>query len=243
MTDHLLSEEEGYMERIGNIVDKEPLAGKPTDFYPVTLKSTARKDDGSALNGERHLIQRLQAGDRQAFDVIFSRYVNQVYRQAVKLTGNKADAEEVVQDVFLTVYQKAKTFRGKSAFSTWLYRVTLNTAISRLRRQKKGENVDIEEYLPRFREDGHHLVRPVADWSGEIEQRLMDKELQKTVHEAIDQLPPVDKAILLSDLDGFSNREIGDTVGLSVQAVKARLHRARLFLRGKLAVHFGYSST
>lgn len=231
------------MEKTANITDQQPLTGKATEFYPATFNKQAQRDGGASLNEERLLVERLQAGDHQAFDVIFRRYANQVYRQALRLMGNEADAEDIVQEVFLTVYEKAKGFRGKAAFSTWIYRVTLNTAISRLRRQKKGENVDIEEYLPRFREDGHHLVRPVADWSGEIEQRLMDKELQKTVREAIDQLPPVDKAILLSDLDGFSNREIGDTVGLSVQAVKARLHRGRLFLRGKLAVHFGYSPT
>lgn len=232
------------MENIVDVRDQEMSVGKTAGFYPATFRKDSGRDGGASVHensNESLLIERMQAGDRQAFDVIFSRYVNQVYRQAVKLMGNEADAEEIVQEVFLTVYQKAKTFRGKSAFSTWLYRVTVNTAVSRLRRQKKCENVDIEEYLPRFREDGHHLVRPVVDWSTGIDERLADEQFQATVRNAIDQLPPVDKAILLSDLDGFSNQEIGDALGLSVQAVKARLHRARLILRGKLAVHFGYS--
>jgi len=230
------------MERAASI-DREPISGKRADFNPVIIK----EDGGASLEDENaqesFLVRRLQAGDRQAFDLIFSRYVNQVYRQALKIMGNEADAEEVVQEVFLTVYEKAKGFRGRAAFSTWIYRVTLNAAVSRLRRQKKGETVDIEEYLPRFREDGHHLVRPVIDWSSGIEERLMDAEFQGIVREAIDQLPPVDKAVLLSDFDGFSNREIGEALGLSVQAVKARLHRGRLFLRGKLAVYSGYSPT
>ena len=212
----------------------------------VTSRRSPRDVRTSLVNEkskEAFLVERLKAGDREAFEVIFRHYVNQVYRQALRLMGNEADAEEVVQDVFLTVYEKAKNFRGQAAFSTWIYRVTLNTAVGRLRRQRKADPVDMEEYLPRFREDGHHLVRPVVDWSSGIEERLMDSEFQTTVREGIDQLQPLDKAVFLSDLDGFSNREISDTLGLSVQAVKARLHRGRLFLRGKLAVYFGYSPT
>jgi RNA polymerase sigma-70 factor, ECF subfamily len=105
----------------------------------------------------------------------------------------------------------------------------------------KDERPDIDFYLPRFTQDGRHLVRPVVDWSGELDRRLIDGEMQAIVRKAIDQLGPVAKAILLSDLDGYSNREIGEALSLSVQAVKARLHRARLYLRGKLAVELGSS--
>ena len=192
---------------------------------------------------ERKLIQQVKAGDHEAFEAIFRRYVSRVYRQAVKLTGNESDAEDVVQEVFLAVYEKAKTFRGESAFSTWLYRLTVNMALTRLRRRQRGEEVPIDEYLPKFREDGHHQVRPVVDWSEGIDELLVNKEFQGVVREAIDSLPPVDKAVLLSDLDGFSNLAIAEALGLSVQAVKARLHRARLFLRGKLAVYLGHSPT
>jgi len=142
----------------------------------------------------------------------------------------------------MLVYEKAKNFRGDSAFSSWLYRVTLNAALTKMRRNKKDETVDVDAYLPRFAEDGHHLVRPVADWSKDLDQRLMEHEIQATVQKAIDELGAIDKAILISDLDGYSNREIADALKLTVQAVKARLHRARLFLRGKLAVELGYSA-
>src|SRR5262245_7581254 len=102
----------------------------------------------------------------------------------------------------MLVYEKAEGCRGPAVFSAWVYRVTLNAALSKLRRVKKGERRDSACYLPRFTQTGRHLVRPVVDWSGELDRRLIDGEMQASVRKAIDQLGPVAKAILLSDLDG-----------------------------------------
>jgi RNA polymerase sigma-70 factor (ECF subfamily) len=147
-----------------------------------------------------------------------------------------------MQEVFLTFYEKAKAFRGDSTLSTWLYRLTANAALSRLRRRKRRPEVLLDDYLPSFRDDGHHLVRPVVDWSHDLESDMATEELRQLLRQAIEALPPLDKTVLvLSDLEELSNQDIGDILGLSVPAVKARLHRARLFLRGKLAVSFGYS--
>jgi RNA polymerase sigma-70 factor (ECF subfamily) len=191
---------------------------------------------------DRLLIERVKIGDHEAFDILFQRYFTTVSRQAIRLARNREEAEEVVQEVFLTVYEKAQTFRGASAFSTWLYRVTMNAALSKLRRHKKGAELSLDDYLPSFREDGHHLVRPVVDWSNELEERVASEERQRLIQQALDQLAPVDKAVVvLSDLEGLSDREIGSALGLSVSAVKARLHRSRLVLRGKLAASLGYS--
>jgi len=193
---------------------------------------------------ESELIRQVKAGDHQAFEILFARYVSRVYGQAIKLMRNPEEAEEVVQEVFLTVYTKVGTFRGKAAFSTWLYRLTANAAITRLRKRKRRSEVPLDDYLPRFQEDGHHLIRPVADWSDELQKRIADKELRREIQAALDELPPVDKAVVvLSDMEGLPNREIAKILGLTVPAVKARLHRARLFLRGKLALHFGHSPT
>jgi RNA polymerase sigma-70 factor (ECF subfamily) len=191
---------------------------------------------------DRWLIDRVKAGDHDAFEVLFERYFPTVSRHAVRLTGNREEAEEVVQEVFLTVYEKAHTFRGTAAFSTWLYRVTANAALGRLRRRKRGQELSLDGFLPSFRDDGHHLVRPVVDWSNELEARVAGEERQRLIQQALDTLAPVDKAVvILSDLEGFSDREIASTLRLSVSAVKARLHRSRLALRGKLAVTLGYS--
>src|SRR5437867_11563231 len=193
---------------------------------------------------EQDLVQRLQAGDPEAFDALIRQPFAQDFRQAMHLSGNAAEAEEVVQEVFLAVYEKAHTFRGDAAFTTWLFRLTANTALSRLRRRKRSKEVAMEEYLPPFRPDGHHLGRPVVDWSANLEERLVDAQLQQRLRQALALLQPLDKAVLvLSDLEDLSNQEIGAALGLTVPAVKARLHRARLFLRGQLAVAFGYSPT
>jgi RNA polymerase sigma-70 factor (ECF subfamily) len=183
-------------------------------------------------------------GDTAAFEILFRRYGSRVFRQALHLLGNAAEAEEVAQDVFVALYEKAGTFRGESALATWLYRLTANAALSRLRRRKRSKEVAMDDYLPRFREDGHHLVRPVVDWSSDLEQGLADAQIQQLLRQAIELLPPLDKAVLvLSDFEELSNRDIGDALGLTVPAVKARLHRARLFLRGQLAVALGHSPT
>ncbi len=218
--------------------------GRRADIKEASGIPPADAGDHAPDSGGQSLIQRLKAGDHDAFEAIFSQNVNRVYRQAFKLMGNGAEAEEVVQEVFLTVYEKAKMFRGESAFSTWLHRLTVNVGLTRLRRRKRGKEVCLDDYLPQFQEDGHHKVRPVIDWSQEIDGLVASKELQTIIQQAIDLLPPVDKAVVVqSDLEGIPNSQIAEALGLSVPAVKARLHRARLFLRGRLAVRLGYSAT
>ncbi|MCI0454049.1 MAG: sigma-70 family RNA polymerase sigma factor [Candidatus Dadabacteria bacterium] len=182
--------------------------------------------------------------DEESFNEIVNRSSDKVYRIALKLTDNISDAEDVIQEVFILVYKKAKTFRGESRFSTWLYRLTVNVALTKLRQSKRGKEVSLDGYMPKFREDGHHLVRPVVDWSQEVDKLVLNKEFRQLIQQAMDQLQPVDRAVVvMSDLEEMSNREIGELLGLSVQAVKARLHRARLFLRGRLAIRLGYSPT
>jgi len=193
---------------------------------------------------ERSLVERVKAKDAQALEALYRRYCSRVYRQAIALVGNEAEAEEVVQEVFLTLYEKAKTFRGEAAFSTWLYRLATNAALTRLRRRKRTKEVSYEDYLPKYEPDGHHLggAGSVVDWSQDTEKLLASKELHGILRQALDQLRPVDKAVvMLSDLEGVPNREIGQALGLSVPAVKIRLHRARLLLRGRLAVTLGHS--
>lgn len=188
------------------------------------------------------LVELVKKGDAAAFEALFGRFSPQVYRQAMRLLANPVEAEEVLQEVFLTVYTKCQTFRGEAAFSTWLYRLTANAAISRLRQHQRRPETTLDEYLPQFNEDGHHRVRPVIDWSQELEKRLADQEMRAVIQQALAELSPLDKAVVvLSDLEGLPNQEIAEILELTVPAVKSRLHRARLFLRGKLAVYFGHS--
>jgi RNA polymerase sigma-70 factor, ECF subfamily len=202
----------------------------------LNRKRKAERDDTD-------LIERLKAGDEEALEAIFNRYSAKLYNVAQRILGEVADAEEVIQDVFWTAFRKAKSFRGTAQFSTWLYRLTVNAALGKIRRSKKSKEIEYEEYLPKFQQDGHHLVRPVVDWSDTLDEKYAKEELQQLLKNALDQLKAVDKSVVvLSDLEGMSDKEIAAMLGLTLSAVKTRLHRARLFLRGKLAVHLGHSA-
>jgi RNA polymerase sigma-70 factor (ECF subfamily) len=208
----------------------------PSTTAPLNRKRKAEHDDTD-------LIERLKAGDEEALEAIFNRYSAKLYNVAQRILGEVADAEEVIQDVFWTAFRKANSFRGSAQFSTWLYRLTINAALGKIRRSKKNKEIEYEEYLPKFQKDGHHSVRPVVDWSDTLDEKYAERELQQLLNEALEQLKPVDKsAVVLSDMEGMSDKEIAVMLGLTVSAVKTRLHRARLFLRGKLAVHLGYSA-
>lgn len=182
---------------------------------------------------DQDLVEQIKAGEEAPIEVLLGRYQDKVYRLALSFTKNPADAEEVLQDVFLTVYRKIASFEGRSAFSTWLYRITVNTALMKLRGRGPAQE-SIDEYLPQFTKDGRH-ARMVVDFTDGPEKLLLRKEREQVLREAIEALPPDYKVVLvLRDLEGLSNEEVAEVVGASVLAVKARLHRARLALRGRL---------
>lgn len=205
--------------------------------------ASARRRIPSGQESAANLIERLQAGDQNALEAVFALYSAKLYNVAHRILGEAADAEEVIQDVFWTAYRKAKSFRGNAQLSTWLYRLTVNAALGRIRRSKKHQEVEYEEFLPQFQKDGHHLVRPVVDWSATLDESYAKREAQQLLKDALDQLKAIDRSVVvLSDLEGLSDREIATMLKLTVSAVKTRLHRARLFLRGKLATHLGHSA-
>jgi RNA polymerase sigma-70 factor (ECF subfamily) len=217
-----------------------PVRPQKTQRRSRNVSKIARRSPDTADQTE--LIERLKSGDQSALETVFDLYSVKLYNVALRILGEPADTEEVIQDVFWTVYRKAKSFQGNSQFSTWLYRLTVNAALGKIRRRKSNKAVDYEEYLPKFEADGHHRVRPVVDWSDNLDEQYSKVELQGLLGKALDQLKPLDKSVVvLSDLEGLSDREIADSLGISVSAVKTRLHRARLFLRGKMAVHLGCS--
>ena len=221
--------------RIPVRLPSQKLPRRPHNLCRLTPASAAAPDLTA-------VIERLKSGDQGALETIFNLYSVKLYNIALRILGEPADTEEIIQDVFWTVYRKAKSFQGNSQFSTWLYRLTVNAALGKIRRKKSNKEVDYEEYLPKFQTDGHHVVRPVVDWSDNLDEQYSKHELQEVLGKALNELKPLDKSVVvLSDLEGLSDKEIAVTLGLSVSAVKTRLHRARLFLRGKMTVHLGYS--
>ena len=188
--------------------------------------------DGVSLS-DQELVEQIKAGEKASLEALLGRYQDKVYRLALSFTMNPADAEEVLQDVFLAVYRKIASFERRSAFSTWLYRITVNTALMKLRGRGPVQE-SIDEYLPQFTKDGRH-ARMAVDFTQGPDEQLLRKERERVLWEAIEALPPDYKIVLvLRDLEGLSNEEVAEVVGASVLAVKARLHRARLVLRGRL---------
>ena len=181
-------------------------------------------------------IERLKNGDQVALETIFDLYAGKLYRVALRILGKAADSEEVIQDVFWTVFRKANTFKGRSALSTWLYRLTVNAALERIRRRKRKHEIEYDEQLPKFSKDGRHWVRPVVDWSDTLDEKYAEQEMHTLIGKALDELKPIDKSIVvLSDMEGLADKEIAVALNLTAAAVKTRLYRARLFLREKLA--------
>jgi RNA polymerase sigma-70 factor (ECF subfamily) len=182
------------------------------------------------------LIERFRNGSMAAFEEIVARYESKVFNLAMRFTRNQEDAEEVLQDVFTTIYKKLAGFEGKSAFSSWLYRIIVNAAFMKLRKRKQHTTVSIEDLAPAVKQY-------CIDREGMSESRsdtlTINKELRDRVQGAIDRLPEQYRAVfVLRDVDGLSNQEVSEILDLSIPAVKSRLHRSRLMLRRKLQRYY-----
>ncbi len=184
---------------------------------------------------DAELVAGIKKGDECAFQEIMNRYTQKVFNLAIRLTRSQEDAEEVLQDVFVAVYKKIDSFEGKSAFSSWLYRVTANTAFMKLRKRKQNEAVSFEEVSPSIR-DGWVGKNPE---DSDIDYMSVRHELRDVIQRAVARLPDEYRNIfVLRDIDGLSNEEVAETLALSVPAVKSRLHRARIILRKKLQRYY-----
>lgn len=185
---------------------------------------------------DSELVQLIKEGNENAFGIIVKRYESKAFSLAIGLTKNQEDAEEVLQDVFLTVHRKIDSFLGKSAFSSWLYRITVNAAFMKLRKNKQEKSSPVEEITPamesEWREVSHNVV-PTA------EDEACEYELKEILADAIAKLPDDYRAVfILRDVDGLSNKEVGEILNLTTPAVKSRLHRARIMLRKKLSRYY-----
>jgi RNA polymerase sigma-70 factor (ECF subfamily) len=169
---------------------------------------------------------------------VFRTHAPRVYNLARRMLGNDADAEDVTQDVLVQVVRKLDTFRGDSALATWLHRVTVNAALAHRRKRAKREEREVHDPLSLFLDNGHH-ADPVRRWSVTPLAQAEQREQTELIEKAIADLPePYRDVYVLADVEGMPNAEIGDMLGLSVPAVKSRLHRGRLMMRGALARHF-----
>jgi RNA polymerase sigma-70 factor (ECF subfamily) len=181
-------------------------------------------------------VEALRRREATAAERLVATHGHRAYRLAARITGCAQDAEEVVQDAFWTVVRKIDTFRGDSAFGSWLHRVVANAACQKLRvRRGWRAGRSLDEALPFFDEHGRHGA-PVADWAARVDDASLQTDLRLVLTSAIAELPAGYRTVLvLHDVEGLSNAEIAEALSLSVPNVKSRVHRARLFLRKRLA--------
>ena len=197
------------------------------------------------IEAEQTLLERLRGGDAAALERLMERYAARLYRLAHGITRNEEDAEEVVQDVFLTLFRKVHTFEGRSALGSWLYRVATNAALIKRPGKRAEVEVSLEEHLPKFIPDGHRAgdrAVLLTDWSNTPEEELLSRETGTVLRRAMDKLPDRYRAVLLlRDVEGLSNEEAARALGESVPSVKSRLHRARMVLREQVTEIFAPS--
>jgi len=185
---------------------------------------------------DQQLIRAARKGDRQAFTALVNRYEETVYRFSFKMCRDPEKAKETLQDTFISVYRKLKTFDGKSKFSTWLYTIVTNNCLMKLRRRKIQELEDpLEVYDDPPGDAGSMRRAPIARWEETPADLLLVKELRSALDTAINKLP-VDYRVVfvLRDVEGKSTEETARILHLSVEATKSRLRRARAFLRDQL---------
>jgi RNA polymerase sigma-70 factor (ECF subfamily) len=186
---------------------------------------------------ETALLARLQTGDELALGELADTYRSKIYQLAFRYLRNKEDAEEVTQDVLYRVYRKVGDFRGDAALSSWIYRITFNAAMSRLRTAKYQRSQDDDRrQASGDAESERPALADIADWSDMADERVLRSQLRRRVFSAILALPAIYRApVMLRDIQGMSTEEASAMLRVKDQTLKSRLHRGRLILRKQLA--------
>jgi len=184
---------------------------------------------------EQELVERAKKGDRAALAKLVNKYSDRIYNLALRILRRKEDAEDVLQETFLTVIEKLDKFDGRSSFFTWIYRIATNAALMRLRKKKvvfQEVNDD-----PDFQESIENRV--FVDWSQDPSINVFDEEVKQKIDEAINKLSDIYRSVfVLRDIEGLSIKETSEILGITEENVKIRLRRARQFLRNYLSDYF-----
>jgi RNA polymerase sigma-70 factor, ECF subfamily len=187
---------------------------------------------------EAALLAKMQAGDGDAFEECVRAYCGPMLRVARRILRNELDANDAVQDAFLSAFKGISKFKGESRLCTWLHRIVVNATLGQLRRQQRHPENSIEDFLPHFGE-GEHQIDPPARWKETPEIMVQNKETRELVSQCIDRLPESYRIVLLlRDIEGLSTDDTSRSLGASTAVVKTRLHRARQALRSMLDPHF-----
>ena len=194
--------------------------------------------NGTRVDRDAALVEGLRREDMAAVEQLVDGYGDRVYRLAYRITGSKEDAEEVAQDALWTAARKIHTFKGDSAFGSWLYRIAANAAYMKLRaRKSSAREIAIDDVLPALEDGGAGIhFEPMDDWSLRVDEQALTTELREMLETAIGELPPEYRtALVMHDVEGLSNPDVAETLGISLPAAKSRIHRSRLYLRKRLS--------
>jgi RNA polymerase sigma-70 factor (ECF subfamily) len=184
------------------------------------------------------LLARMQAGDDGAFETCVRTYCGQMLLVARRILRNDEDANDAVQDAFLSAFKGIGQFKGQSRLGTWLHRIVVNAALGRLRTRQRHPEKSIEDLLPHFGE-GEHQLDPPVPWETAPDTNLQRQESCALVRDCIDKLPEDYRTVLLlRDIEGLDTEETAQVLGTGPGVVKTRLHRARQALRSLLDPHF-----
>jgi RNA polymerase sigma-70 factor (ECF subfamily) len=202
------------------------------------MEETARTGQTGTIQDEATLLARMQTGDEDAFEACVRAYSGHLLAVARRLLPNEEDARDAVQDAFLSAFKSIGRFEGLSRIGTWLHRIVVNAALSRLRKQQRHPEMSIEDLLPHFGE-GEHQVDPPAPWKATSVAILQQQELRELVQDCISRLPETYRIVLLlRDIEGLSTEETAQMLETTIGVVKTRLHRARQALRSLLNPYF-----
>jgi RNA polymerase sigma-70 factor (ECF subfamily) len=196
---------------------------------PMTVLNLNEADEAA-------LVALSRQGDTRAFGELVRRNEGKIFRLAQHVTQNREDAEDVLQETFLKAYEHLDQFQGTAKFYTWIVRIAVNQALMKLRRRKTDRSVSLDETIDTGEDT---IVREVAAWDENPEQRFSRTEIGQILDTSIQSLDPTYRSVfVLRDIDELSTEEAAEALGLSIPAVKSRLLRARLQLREKLTRHF-----
>jgi len=195
-------------------------------------------DSALDAQAEARLLAALRAGEESAYEQLVRAHSGRLLAVARRFMRNPEDAQDVVQEAFLAAFRSLDRFEGTARISTWLHRIVVNAALMKLRSRRRAPEESIEDLLPKFLEDGHH-AHPSQEWNMTCEEVVQQGQTKELVRQCIDRLPETYRTVLiLRDIEEVDTEQAADILGITENAVKIRLHRARQALRGLLDPHF-----
>jgi len=207
----------------------------------LTMTGNVKSPIRCTFDQDLALVHACKSGDVAAFEELVKRYDTKLFRIAQHITHNREDAQDAVQEAFIKVFRKLTQFQENSQFSTWLTRITVNESLMKLRKQRSGTEVSIDDD---FQSEDHSAAFELADWAPNPEELYRGFELRNILRSELQELRPSLRVVfVLRDIEGLSTEQTADVLELTEVAVKTRLSRARLKLRERLSRYFGVGVT